>query len=202
MDPCLHKICIAAKKSKLEKKNNKEKQKKSDPEKYFADITKFVENFEKLLKGWDPKKYMRKHTNLRETDYRNSFKKFLESKFTNLDFLKEEKVRYGKVDLSLKFKYLIGGEGKIPIEFKYGLRDHGELQRLEGQIQDYEKGNIEDLYIVLIEDKNRKVERRFVEELKSNYNTLKRFGMKLMRKKLHVYIKQDKKGKSSVEKII
>ncbi len=192
---------IKIKKSKLEKKNNKEKQKKIDPEKYFADLEKFIENFEKLLEGWVPKKYMSKHTNLRETDYRNSFKKFLESKFTYLDFLKEEKVRYGKVDLSFNIKYLLGEERKFLIEFKYGLREHGDLLILEGQIQNYEKGDIDALYVVFIEDKNRTVERRFVEELKSNHNTLRRFGRKLLGETMHVYIKQDKKGKSSVEKI-
>ncbi len=183
-------------KNDMVKKEKKENEKKPNTKflEYFGGYD-VEEKFEKLLKSWDPKKYMKKQTNLRETHYRNSFKEYLENKFHIQNFVKEEKVRNSKVDLSIKVKRTLG-ETKYLIEFKYGLSNHGELQRLKGQIQDYEKGkNEEGLFIIFIEDKKKKVNRNFIEELKNTY------GKRLFGKMLSVYIKQDEKGIKSVERI-
>jgi hypothetical protein len=160
--------------------------------------------FQELLEKWDPSKGFETKDLIRETDLRNSFLNFLNSREESMQHDKESLIRNDRrADLSLTFR---GPDDKTVhlVEFKYGL-DSGKVNTLKGQVNNYLKEKVRHVYVVLIEDKERGkyVKSKYTDELKEEYSRARfKLSQKLGIKGIHIYVKQMNRGKSSVDKII
>ena len=160
--------------------------------------------FQDLLERWNPSKDFDDNDRIRETDLRDSFLDFLDSREESMQHDKEFEVKNRRrADISLTFR---GSDEKVVhlVEFKYGL-DSGKVTTLKSQINNYWNEKVRHVYVVIIEDevRGKDVNPKYIKELKEEYSKL---GFKLRQKfsikGIHIYIKQMSKGRGSVEKVI
>ena len=165
-----------------------------DSSKYFQD----------LLERWNPSKDFNVKAKIRETDLRDSFLKFLDSREESMHHDKETEVKNKRrADISLMFR---GSDEKVVhlVELKYGL-DSGKVITLKGQINNYWNEKVRHVYVVVIEDEERgkDVKQKYVDELEEEYSKLGyKLKQKLSIKGIHIYVKQMWNGKQSVNKVI
>ena len=162
-----------------------------------ADKSKF---FRELLEGWDPNRYLDKNKKCNENNYRDSFRKFLDSK-DNLMEHPREVVINGRDRVDLEFVFKTSDEEMVDIvEFKLGL-DRTQANDLTAEVLRDLKLKSKHVYAVIIEDMERgkTVDEKRIGEIYDNFKEYtKRYSKVVKGKSFHIYIKGIGSGVSSL----
>lgn len=133
-----------------------------------------------LIRGWTPKQKYPK-----ETDYRDDLMDFLYDGINNSNSLmtgnrniriKPEAGR-GLCDIAV-------GDRKVGIELKRELKSKSQMNRLQGQIDDYLDDYDEGVIIVLVGNVNKYVENELRHKLTKKWDKINNLGINQFRMKL------------------
>jgi len=139
----------------------------------------FYEVFE-IIKQWKPQQ---KYSN--ELEYRNDLMDFIYNKlnysgnifFGNRSILVRKEDGRGLCDIAV-------GNRQVGIELKKDLKSKSQINRLQGQIDDYEDDYKEGIIIVLVGNVNKYVENELRHKLQKKLNKSNVFGLQQFRIKL------------------
>jgi hypothetical protein len=132
-----------------------------------------------LIREWNPKK---EYPN--ELKYRDDLWKFLNSKLNKNQnvFSQREHIRVKKE--ASRSLCDIGINRKVGIELKKDLKTKSQINRLQGQIEDYEDDYEEGVIVVLVGKNNEQVENELLHKLNKRLNNSMGFGVQQFRIKL------------------